>query len=106
MQLSVSFDAIIFALLLTVNCRSKYHWVNTRCAVRNSINASHSEILLDAAKLGGSKTVFPTKWHSFFTAQIPRYVAEYNQVENDDGYVYLLQMISSDNSDQYRMPDQ
>jgi hypothetical protein len=49
--------------------------------------------------------VFITRWHSFFTAQVPRYVAEYNQVENDDDYVYLLQMISSAKSDQYKVPD-
>jgi hypothetical protein len=74
--------------------------------VRNTINSSHSEILLDAAGQGSAKTVFATKWHSFFTAQVPLYVAEYNQVESDDNNVYLLQMISSAKKDQYRVPDE
>jgi hypothetical protein len=99
-----AFSRIVFLLLTTINS-SKYHWVNTRCAVRNAINPSHSEILCDAEDHGGSKTVFHARWHSFFTAQIPLYVAEYNQVESDDDYVYLLQMISSAKSDQYRVPD-
>lgn len=94
----------MFLLLTTINS-SKYHWVNTRCAVRKAINPSHSEILCDAEDHGGSKTVFHARWHSFFTAQIPLYVAEYNQVESDDDYVYLLQMISSAKSDQYRVPN-
>ena len=74
--------------------------------MRNTINASHSEILLDAAEHSSAKTVFVAKWHSFFTAQVPRYVAEYNQVESDDNNVYLLQMISSAKKDQYRVPDE
>ena len=74
--------------------------------MRNTINPGHSEVLLDAAEHDGAKTVFPAKWHSFFTAQVPRYVADYNQVESDDNYVYLLQMISSAKNDQYRLPDQ
>ena len=61
--------------------------------------------LIDASK-GNHKAVFPAQWHSFFTAQVPPHVAEYHQVENDDDYVYLLQMISSSKNDRYQVADQ
>ncbi len=33
---------------------------------------------------------FPLKWHSIWTAEVPNFIAEYHQVENDDDLVYLL----------------
>ena len=51
------------------------------------------------------RTVFRARWHSFFTAQVPAYVAQYHQVEHDNDYVYLLQMTSSADGDQYCLPD-
>ncbi len=87
--------------------------------------------MLNAVK-GDRRTVFPARWHSFFTAQVgralfcivfgssfvmpwrsstcvtcyqvPAYVAEYHQVDHDNDLVYLLQMISTANRDRYRLP--
>ena len=37
---------------------------------------------------------FDASWHSYWTAQVPQLIAKYHQVENDDDFVYLLQMVS------------
>ncbi len=76
--------------------------MNTRCAMRNSLDPEHSDVLM---AFDTHTTVFRARWHSFFTAQVPRWVAEYHQVENDNDYVYLLQMTSSAKNHQYRVPD-
>jgi hypothetical protein len=81
----------------------KYHWVNTRCAARNSLDPEHAEVLMECTDRA---TVFPACWHSFFTAQVPQFIAEYNQIENDNDRVYLLQMISKPQNNRYRIDDE
>jgi hypothetical protein len=71
--------------------------------MRHSLDPKHAEVLME---LDSHKTVFPAHWHSFFSAQVPTWIAEYHQVEHDNDYVYLLQMTSGAKNHKYRMPDQ
>jgi hypothetical protein len=76
--------------------------VSTRCGVRPALNPSHYEELKSTAEkfavshaMSSSAVLnplfsFPFHWHSFWTAAVPDFIAEYHQVQNDDDFVYLL----------------
>jgi len=77
--------------------------VNTRCSARNALDANHNELCLEALQADaaqraraflGPNMQFDAAWHSYWTAQVPQLIAKYHQVENDDDFVYLLQMVS------------
>ena len=94
-------DTVIHNLMSAL--RKEYQWVNTRCCARNALDPNHNEVCQEAlgaekasAAFLGPNMSFPLKWYSYWTAQVPPFIASYHQVENDDDFVYLLQMVSQD----------